>query len=292
MAFVINNFKNVSAGGLWHYKNTDDTLETISASNYFFQMRFALNLNDIIFVVGSDGVQERKVTSVINAATVTTALFVEESSSISTESGMVVNPGSDTDANLIEVGVTGSPLLSWDESADGFDFNKGVSVTGNITASGTVDGSYLAANVVSALDGAAISSATVATDDKVLIQDADDSDNIKYVTAQSIADLGGGGSGGTIASYGQYRAFNSSLNSEYNVTSITENTNSSFDVNFTNNMAESRYSAVGNQGDGIAIVSVDNNSMSASSVRFLSKNSSGSAVNFVFLNWAVFGDLA
>jgi hypothetical protein len=41
------------------------------------------------------------------------------------------------------------------------------------------------------LSGLAVSSATVATGDKVLIQDVDDSDNLKYVTAQSIADLAG-----------------------------------------------------------------------------------------------------
>jgi hypothetical protein len=47
-------------------------------------------------------------------------------------------------------------------------------------------------NVISALDGAAITSATVAGTDKVLIQDADDSSNLKTVTAQSIADLASG----------------------------------------------------------------------------------------------------
>lgn len=44
-------------------------------------------------------------------------------------------------------------------------------------------------NVVSSLDGATLTGATVATGDKVLIQDVDDSDNLKTVTAQSIADL-------------------------------------------------------------------------------------------------------
>jgi hypothetical protein len=44
-------------------------------------------------------------------------------------------------------------------------------------------------NVKAALDGATITGATVATGDKVLIQDIDDSDNLKTVTAQSIADL-------------------------------------------------------------------------------------------------------
>jgi len=49
------------------------------------------------------------------------------------------------------------------------------------------------ASVISALDGAAIPTATVAGTDKVLIQDADDADNAKTVTAQAIADLGSGG---------------------------------------------------------------------------------------------------
>lgn len=85
-----------------------------------------------------------------------------------------------------------------------------VTATGNITVTGTVDGRDVATdgtkldgietaadvtdetNVKAALDGATISSATVATGDKVLIQDVDDSDNLKYVTAQSIADLASG----------------------------------------------------------------------------------------------------
>jgi len=48
-------------------------------------------------------------------------------------------------------------------------------------------------NVTSALDGATLTTATVAADDKVLVQDTDDSGNLKTVTAQAIADLGGGG---------------------------------------------------------------------------------------------------
>ena len=48
-------------------------------------------------------------------------------------------------------------------------------------------------NVTAALDGATLTAATVAGTDKVLVQDVDDSDNLKTVTAQSIADLSGGG---------------------------------------------------------------------------------------------------
>ena len=48
-------------------------------------------------------------------------------------------------------------------------------------------------SVTNALDG--VSTATVATDDKVIIQDTSDSDALKTVTAQAIADLASGGGG-------------------------------------------------------------------------------------------------
>lgn len=48
------------------------------------------------------------------------------------------------------------------------------------------------ANVVSSLSGATLTGVTVAGTDKVIVQDVSDSDNVKTVTAQSIADLGGG----------------------------------------------------------------------------------------------------
>lgn len=44
-------------------------------------------------------------------------------------------------------------------------------------------------NVTTALDGATLTGVTVAVGDKVLIQDVDDSDNLKTVTTQAIADL-------------------------------------------------------------------------------------------------------
>ena len=53
-----------------------------------------------------------------------------------------------------------------------------------------------AANAI--VSGASLTTATVASADKVLVQDADDSDNLKTVTAQSIADLAGGGGGGKV----------------------------------------------------------------------------------------------
>lgn len=49
------------------------------------------------------------------------------------------------------------------------------------------------------LSGASLTAVTVAGDDKVLIQDTSDSNNLKTVTAQSIADLAAGGSAGAIS---------------------------------------------------------------------------------------------
>lgn len=50
-------------------------------------------------------------------------------------------------------------------------------------------GLEIGVDVQEEISGATLTSATVATDDKVLIQDTNDSDNLKTVTAQSIADL-------------------------------------------------------------------------------------------------------
>ncbi len=52
--------------------------------------------------------------------------------------GLDVDPGSDIDADLITVGVTGSPTLSWVEGIDRFDFSKGLRITGLITVTGSI----------------------------------------------------------------------------------------------------------------------------------------------------------
>lgn len=57
-------------------------------------------------------------------------------------------------------------------------------------------------NVTAALDGATLTAATVAGTDKVLIQDTDAADELKTVTAQSIADLAGAGTANELATTG------------------------------------------------------------------------------------------
>ena len=44
--------------------------------------------------------------------------------------GIGINPGSDIDASIVTVDVTGTPAISWDESDDLFDFSKGIRVPG------------------------------------------------------------------------------------------------------------------------------------------------------------------
>lgn len=53
-------------------------------------------------------------------------------------------------------------------------------------------------NVIASLNGSSLTGITVAGDDKVIIQDLSDSDNIKTVTAQSIADLNAGNNGDVV----------------------------------------------------------------------------------------------
>ncbi len=61
------------------------------------------------------------------------------------------------------------------------------------SGSAWINNTLVEAGIQEILSGAALSTATVAGTDKVLIQDTDDSDNLKTVTAQAIADLGAGG---------------------------------------------------------------------------------------------------
>jgi len=89
-------------------------------------------------------------------------------------------------------------------------FGGTIDITGNVTLTGTVDGRNIAtdgtkldnielladvtdeANVLAALNGATIPDAGVPTSvDKILIQDASDSDNLKYVNVSDLPSSGG-----------------------------------------------------------------------------------------------------
>lgn len=85
--------------------------------------------------------------------------------------GLEVDSGSPvTSAGTIALGVNASGLRSHINVEDGADVTD-------------------TTNVVSSLSGASLTGVTVATDDKVLIQDTSNSDALRTVTAQSIANL-------------------------------------------------------------------------------------------------------
>lgn len=89
----------------------------------------------------------------------------------------VVAPGSDTDAVLLEVTVTGTPALSWDESEDATSQNKGHRITSGKLGVGTSDVPHGAIGAAMlALEGANANVAgphlqfTTASDDYPLLQ--------------------------------------------------------------------------------------------------------------------------
>lgn len=74
-----------------------------------------------------------------------------------------------------------------DSAGSASSYNNSAAVTLAVTAESS-KGIGVSSNGVK-IDPSALTSATVATGDKVIIGDVNDSDNVKYVTAQSIADL-------------------------------------------------------------------------------------------------------
>lgn len=89
----------------------------------------------------------------------------------------------------------GAVVLDADDIDDAVTTNKFTTAADIIKLAGIETGADVTdeTNVVSSLDGATITGVTVDGTDKVLIQDTSDADNIKTVTAQSIADLASGG---------------------------------------------------------------------------------------------------
>jgi hypothetical protein len=83
-----------------------------------------------------------------------------------TVNGVDVNPGSDADADLLTVGVTGAPTFWWDESADLFTFthailaNTSIAIDNLLMAGNTLSSTDTNGNVVIAPDGTGVLSVT------------------------------------------------------------------------------------------------------------------------------------
>lgn len=80
--------------------------------------------------------------------------------------GLDVNPGSDADADLLTVGVTGTPRLWWDESDDRFTLTHGLDIDGgalNASGGGALTGTWSNLGTVTTVDinGGTLSGVTV-----------------------------------------------------------------------------------------------------------------------------------
>jgi len=125
---------------------------------------------------------------------------------ITSISGGNIQLHSDNDINLILGDAAGVDDFNIKDSGLVDIFS--ITSEGDVTLVGTIDGRDLAVdgtkldgiealadvtdetNVLASLDGATISGITLAGTDKVLVQDISDSDNLRTVTAQDIANLG------------------------------------------------------------------------------------------------------
>ena len=81
MAFNFAHFQGTSSGAasapkLWTYNSSTDDVETIGTDGYFDELFLTLNEGDLIYVVASDGVQQRIVTSEIYSKPVVTGGYV------------------------------------------------------------------------------------------------------------------------------------------------------------------------------------------------------------------------
>jgi len=126
-------------------------------------------------------------------------VIIQENATATTEADWVV-VSKDLDAAAIKT--------LYESNADTNEFSDAEQTTlGYLTATGAINLDTIATdtttnngkltadetNVTAALDGATLTAATVAGTDKVLVQDTDAADELKTVTVQSIADLGGSG---------------------------------------------------------------------------------------------------
>lgn len=215
----------------------------------------------------NDGVSEAGSSYICTAATTGNAPpnasywdLVAEKGSDGAGTGDVVGPASSTDNAIARYDTTTGKLLQ--NSAATIDDSGNFSTSGTVNSRNmSTDGTKLDAieasadvtdetNVKAALDGATLTAVTVATGDKVLVQDVSDSDNVKTVTAQSIADLAAAGSS-QISAWINYNSTGTiSIIDSYNISSITDNGAGDITINFATALANADYGIAGSIAGG------------------------------------------
>ena len=206
---------------VWSYKNTDDTLETMAASAYFNDVTFRLHDGDIIYVIGSDGSDQLQVTSANGVSPVTVVVYIPASGGAPNDATYLVQIANGSLPNEQAMGALATGIVKnaattgiQSIAVEGTDYYKPTGTDVAVADGGT--GQSTATLAIEALvGGATLTAATVAAGDLCLVKDVDDSNNLKSVTAQSIADLGGGGGGVGSLTYAVITMSASEVNGAY-----------------------------------------------------------------------------
>ena len=96
-----------------------------------FQLRTAADDDYVSLVLGSLHATDADLSAeltVSGALDVTGAVSLSAALAVATANGIDINPGSDIDADLLTVGVTGAPRLWWDESEDVWSLTHGLNL--------------------------------------------------------------------------------------------------------------------------------------------------------------------
>ena len=211
-SYITTNGTNDITGAILQQrlKNVSDTLDGLIVS-YAAPVLHTHNVGNLTDATAFSKLFLQTTTSAaqgrVNLGLVTISQAEAEAGVATTERAWTAQRVAQAIAALAPGGGSGTVTSVAVSGSDGIEVDSGSPITGSGTIALGVNAASLRthinvedgadvtdeANVVSALDGATLTAATVASGDKVLVQDADDSDNLKTVTAQSIADLASGG---------------------------------------------------------------------------------------------------
>ena len=141
----------VGAPNMFTYTSAVDNIAAISAANYFNGVVFELNLNDLIFVVGTDGTQFLTVATLTKAPpAVTTATGVV--------TGDVTGPASSTDTAVARFSGTTGKFI--ENSLVLIDNSGNVTGVAGLTATSLTDSGLTASTALVSSAGNVISSST------------------------------------------------------------------------------------------------------------------------------------
>lgn len=190
-------------------------------------------------------------------------------------------------------------LAALGTAADRIAYTTGIDTWAETTlttlARGLLDDATQAAMCTTILSGAVLTAVTVASGDKVVIQDVSDSDNVKTVTAQAIADLAAGGTSSPKVWLNMNGA-GTTVNDSFNVTSVADTGTGRITITIGTDFANATYVCVAtlaSNGGGAAVLiaAVKDATIAVGSIEVDSFNTGGSVADPVEgYHIAMFGD--